>query len=156
MTTGRSSTMLGGGALNAPPTSIVNAFSANGATPITFGAVLQSELKVVLSGALTANVLATVLSLTGRGVVSWAAAAAVDATSRTHRLKITIDGTVVFDATTAAAAAANAGCLAIGSLVTNNIMVPDNVPFNTSFLMEYASSITETGKTNFSYKYRMG
>lgn len=149
--------MLGGGALNAPPTSIVNGYSTGGATPIVFGAALQSDLKVALSGALTANVLATALSLTGRGVVSFAAAAAVDATSRTHRIKITVDGVVVFDpGASAAAAAANAGCIAIGSLVTNNIVIPDNVPFNVSFLMEYASSITETNKTNFLYKYRMG
>jgi hypothetical protein len=135
-----------------PPRALVN--GANGMTPILMlGA--GSGQKDVLTGALTANTLSTVLSITGSGVVNLLCAQSVDATSRTHRLKVTIDGVVAFDATSAAIAAANKGIPAIGLFVNGGATpVLDQIPFNTSFLVEYASSVTETGKTTISYLYR--
>ena len=146
-----------------PPTSIVNATSTTGSTPDLYGAgaaaTITSAVKVAYSGALTANTLATVLSLTGQGVVLLAGCGSVDATSRTHRFKLTIDGVVVYDATTTAAAAIYKGIVVIGTLVNNNgsyfIFGLDAVPFNSSFLLEYASSVSETAKTLFNYMYRM-
>ena len=145
-----------------PPTSIVNATSTTGSTPDLYGAgaaaTITSAVKVAYSGALTANTLVTVLSLTGQGVVLFAGCGSVDATSRTHRFKLTIDGVVVYDATTAAATAIYKGILVIGIMNLGSVYllpVPDAVPFNSSFLLEYASSVSETAKTLFNYMYRM-
>ena len=149
-------------ALSRPPTSIVNATSTTGSTPDLYGAgaaaTITSAVKVAYSGALTANTLVTVLSLTGQGVVLFAGCGSVDATSRTHRFKLTIDGVVVYDATTAAATAIYKGILVIGIMNLGSVYllpVPDAVPFNSSFLLEYASSVSETAKTLFNYMYRM-
>jgi hypothetical protein len=125
----------------------------NGITP--YVVTIGNTSKNVLTGALTANTLSTVLSVTGSGVVNCLSASGVDATSRTHRLKITIDGVVALDVTSTAIAAANKGIDAIGtSLNAGTYLIFDQIPFNTSFLVEYASSVTETGKTTISYLYR--
>jgi len=117
-----------------------------------------SGAKTSTSPALTAGALATVLSLTGAGSVSFAACAGVNNTARSHRFKLTVDGVVVYDATTLVAAGYNQGILLIGSLAgdsgDNFRPIFDPVPYNTSFLLEYASSLTESGQTNFFYVYR--
>lgn len=115
--------------------------------------------KTALSGALTANTLATVLSLSGKGVISFLACAPVDATSRTHRYKITLDGTVIFDATSGATNSTQHYVPVIGALLnlssTYSVysIVPEPLFFNTSLLIEYASSVSETDKTRHAYKY---
>ena len=109
--------------------------------------------KVTLTGALTANTLATVLSVTGSGVINYIAASSVDATARTHRLKITIDGTIVNDSTSASVSTANSGISPIG-FSSGAVVIWDAIPFNTSLLVEYASSVSETAKTNIYTTYR--
>ena len=123
----------------------------------SISSVNTSAMKKSVSGALTAGVLSTVLSLTGSGAVSFLACTGVDTTSRTHRFKLTVDGVEVFDGTTIATTQAHEGILLIGSLVSiSSFSVPihDPIPYNSSFLLEYASSLTETGKTDFGYVYR--
>ena len=115
-------------------------------------------IKTVLSGALTANTLATILSLSGTGVVSFVAAESVDATSRTHRIKITLDGVVVFDATSAAVATVQAVCPVIGAITNatgtaTSVVTFEPLAFNASLLIEYASSVTETDKSAIGYRY---
>ena len=115
--------------------------------------------KSVLTGALTANTLATVLSLSGKGAIDFLACQSWDATSRTHRMKVTLDGVVIFDATSGAVASYAKYLPVIGSLVNLSAsaqsmsVVPQPLMFNTSLLVEYASSITETAKTYLSYNY---
>ena len=110
-----------------------------------------------LTGALTAATLATVLSVSGRGVLSFAACASVDATSRTHRMKITIDGTVIYDATTAATTNVADWLIPVGSIANHTTLSPGVIyePFtyNTSLLIEYASSLGETGKSYIATRY---
>ena len=141
----------GGGAK--PPTSLINSTSTTGSTAVYVSSMgLLYIGKTVLSGACTAGVLKTIYSATGSGVVNLFACNGVDATSRTHRIKCTIDGVVVYDATTAAVAEADKGINLIGCF-TNVAYIPafDQIPYNKSFLVEYASSLTETDKTRFSY-----
>jgi hypothetical protein len=135
-----------------PPKVLVN--GANGMTPF-FMLAPGSGAKDVVTGVLIANTLSTVLSITGSGVVNFLTAQSVDTTARTHRLKITIDGVVVSDNTSASVAAVNKGIAAIGLIgLSAGGPVIDQIPFNSSFLAEYASSVTETGKTIISYVYR--
>jgi len=142
------------------PRSIVSYFSSGG-THYTANATNQSAVgaKAVTSGALSAGVLTTVLNLSGPGVLYIAAAESNDATSRTHRLKLTLDGVVVFDATTDAVTAAALGQCAVGNAVlaaTYLCQIQDQpVTFQTSCLLEYASSVGETGKTILRYKYTL-
>ncbi len=140
-----------------PPKALINASSAAGAAAdLTVGAGTLPGCKLALSGALVAGVLSTVLDLSGPGVVSFSACASVDATARTHRLKCTIDGVVVFDFTTASVSAANRGIYLVGTIVGAGFPGLSLVPFNQSFKLEYASSLTETDKTNHFFQYRMG
>jgi len=143
-------------------TSIVNGQSSGGkytayGTFSTFA--YTTETKAVLSGALTANTLATVLSITGTGgYLDIMGAVGADVTSRTHRIKVTLDGVVVFDATSVACASETIGMLAVGTTkyeaagTCKPVAAP--VRFNSSCLVEYASSVSETGKTNLFYAYR--
>jgi hypothetical protein len=135
------------------PRAIINSFSTGGGT--IFAPFLSNGFtKKSTTGAVTANTLVTALSLTGSGVVNYFAAYSNDATSRTHRVRVTIDGTVVFDATSGACTTTGDGVMPIGNTQTSNFTVYDQIPYNTSFLVEYASSLSETAKTGFAYIYR--
>ena len=139
-----------------PPRAIINVFSTNGSAQANINSAFPNTgCKVVASGACIAATLKTVLSLSGSGVVNFFGASGIDATARTHRLKCTVDGVVVFDSTTASSASANFGLMLVGFM--NNSGVPlfyDQIPYSASFLVEYASSLGETDKTNFAYLYR--
>ena len=141
--------------LGVTPKAIFNAFSSNGATPISLAT--NADDIVTLSGALTANTLKTVLSITGGGgVLRRLGMQTVDATARTLRMKITLDGTVVFDATSASINSGSYGIAAIGGFsgVSGYSADADQVPFAASCLVEIASSLTETDKVKTYYLYR--
>lgn len=121
------------------------------------GLIGTTAVNPTLTGALTANTLATVLSLSGKGVLSFAACSSQDATSRTHRMKITLDGVVIYDATTAATVQVGDWLIPIGSVCNHSTLSPgviyEPIVFNSSLLIEYASSISETGKTYIATRY---
>lgn len=115
-------------------------------------------IKTVLSGACTAGVLKTVLSLSGSGVVSFLAASSADTTSRTHSLKVTLDGVVIFDATSTNVVATTSVVSAIGAVSQPVASYAATVTFEplaftSSLLVEYASSLTETNLSNIGYRY---
>lgn len=119
---------------------------------------ISRRLNGVLSGACTAGTLKTILSVSGKGALSALVFAQKDATSRTHRIKITIDGTVVFNQTTAASTAQDYVCVVIGGAApgaTANYwtLIEQPIFFNSSLLVEYASSLSETDKTSLGYVY---
>ena len=131
-----------------PPKSLVNHTSAGG--------VVQSvptATKSILSGALTAATLKTLLTITGAGAIKFLGVATVDATSRTVRLKVTIDGVVVYDATSSAITSSSLGLIAIGSIIDAYIPQLDNVAFNSTLLVEVASSLSETDKLSLRTVY---
>ena len=129
--------------------SIVNAFSSGGVQSSTIAANIDQG-KSYTSGALTANTLATILSVTGRGSVNLALVTANDTTSRTVRLKITIDGVSIFDATSNAIVTTNRGIVGIGTLQATSTsytaMAFQPVRFSSSCLIQIASSLSETDK----------
>lgn len=140
------------GLSNPSTTSIVNTYSSGGtATTVAVG-LRQAGAKEVLSGALTANTLATVLSVSGSGDVPFLSVHTQDATARTVRLKVTVDGTSVFDATSSSVSAAGLGIHAAGSTVSAGVSNQGYpIRFNTSLLVEIASSVTETDKIAIGY-----
>jgi len=111
------------------------------------------------SGAMTANTLKTALSVTGRGRVNWLGAYSADATARTIRIKVTVDGVAVTDQTVATSTAGHGLC-AIGggtggNLTSNPSMTFQPVDFRTSLLVEISSTLTETDKMNTAWNYEV-
>ena len=132
---------------------IVNAISTGGwpsATTLTF----TDNAKVVASGALTAGVLSTVLSITGPGQCPLLAMTTADGTARTLRMQVVCDGITVFDSTSASIALNNKGGIVAGSCDTSGRVI-DGAPiyWNSSFVVKIASSLTETDKIDVAYRY---
>ncbi len=116
-----------------------------------------SQVAFGATGALTANTLVTALSLSGQGCISLLGCSGVDSTSRTHRLKVTLDGVVIYDATSGAFLTGGVALMALGGFIpsASTFAAPIYEPlvFNTSLLVEYASSVTETAKSIVFYRY---
>lgn len=122
-----------------------------------YGVGQTSKAKSIASGVCAAGVLTPILNLAGRGAISFLAYESLDTTVRTHRVKITLDGVVIFDGTTAN----NAKVVRTSTDIIGNVLwgsaatvLPlgiNEMPilFNSSFLVEYASSLNETNKVNF-------
>ncbi len=147
------SAILGGGYLR--PTSIVNAHSTTIQAPGANDAIdfaVTPYVRAVNSGPCTASTLKTMLSLTGKGAISYLGLRGTDATSRTHRIKVTLDSTVIFDATSAASTSSRVVSL-IGFLSKDSAMNEMPLFFDQNLTIEYASSVTETDKTQLGYIY---
>jgi hypothetical protein len=114
----------------------------------------------LLSGPLTANTFATVLSATGKGEVPLLSCYTKDGTSRTLRLRVTVDGVVVFNPTATTATTTNgAGIFAAGiplTGVSGPLIQGAPIRYNSSLLVEVASSLTETDKLAIGYVLHQG
>lgn len=116
--------------------------------------------KSVASGAMTANTLKTVISVSGSaGVMDYLTIKTADATSRTLRVKITVDGVVVFDFTSAATATTGDIACIISSTTDTSATAPEpselKLTWNNTLLIETASSVTETDKFTYYYRYNL-
>jgi hypothetical protein len=124
---------------------IINYCSAGGVLvdPTNAGAV------DILPGAVTANVLKTVISETGRGRIDYLAIGNGLGSTKTIRLKITIDGNVVFDATSASNTGNIYGLIAV--------YAGCSVEYHSSLLVEGATSVsgTDTFKIKAIYSRRV-
>jgi hypothetical protein len=145
-------------ALGFPSTkSLVNAYSTGGYTPTTNGNLFVDDAFQFTSGALTANTLATLLNLTGAGVLSQFSMGSNDGVSRTMRVQATVDGTIVFDSTSAAFTTTPGFMLLAGSALRTTATISqlgeNAIYWNSSLVIKIASSLTETGKFTGSYKY---
>lgn len=128
---------------NGPVASIINAFSSGGTA--TAYSLSSNNVLEQLSGSLTADTLKTMVSHTGRGRVNALVIYAKDNTSRTLRCKLTVDGVVVFDATSDAVVSPGFGMIVIGGAITNSVEFQP-IDYQESLLVEIASSLTETDK----------
>lgn len=126
-----------------PTKSIINSQSTGPVNAI--GVAGTTSSKEVLSGALVAGTLKALLSIAGAGQVPQLIAYSKNATNRTIRLKVTVDSIVVFDSTTNAFAVSGNGLLAVGQ-ASGGTDYARSVPlnFNSSLLIEVASSLSET------------
>jgi len=117
-----------------------------------------TPIKRVQSGSTTAGVLKTILSAAGSGVLSFLAVESNDTTSRTHRIKVTLDGVVIFDATTGAEISISRTHIVIGSIANATVNAASEITFeplsfNSSLLIEYADSLTESNGAYIAYRY---
>lgn len=129
-----------------PVASIINLFSGGGvSTSFTLSPAGSINYVEVLSGAVTAATLKTMVSHTGRGRINALVAYTKDVTSRTVRCKVTVDGVVIFDATSNAIANAGYGMVVVGNVATNQVWFQP-IDYQESLLIEIASSLTETDK----------
>lgn len=132
---------------NAPTKSVVNAFSSGGASVAGLAASSVTNMaKETLSGALTANTLKTLLTVSTPGQSGYLVAYAKDTTSRTIRLRVTVDGAVVFDATSNAITVVGTGLAVVASGAATAVGSSEPIRWNSSLVVEVASSITETDK----------
>lgn len=136
-------------------TSINTRFSAAGHSLLPVASAALAGAISSLSGSMTANTLSTVLNITNTaGVISQFTARTVDATSRTMRIVITVDGVVVHDQTSANNTTTGRGvCLAGNIDMSITASVPPIV-FLSSCKIEAESSLTEAGKFNYEYIYQ--
>lgn len=124
--------------------SVVNGGAATVANAST--AFVNANCSTSLSGAMTAGALKTAYSATGAGRINFFGIATQDATSRTIRIKITVNGsTVAYDKTSAAIATASSGVVAVGAAAAGVVQF-QSLDYTNGLLIEFASSLTETDK----------
>jgi len=129
---------------------LYNACSTAGYTAITSMAA-STTAKTSTSGALTANTLVDLINESGSaGYLSQLSIFTVDATSRTLRIVVTVDGTNIYDITSAAISAGQSGAVLAGSVSTSNPQALPPIYYTNSISVQYASSVTETGKFTIS------
>lgn len=105
------------------------------------------------SGAMTANTLKSFLNISGvGGEMTWLSIRTTDSTSRTIRTRITIDG-VPYDFTSASIATASTGVVLAGANAPATVVYIPPIRWTTSFVMELASSLTETDKFAIEWVY---
>jgi hypothetical protein len=136
-------------------TAIVNAVSTAGYTASTIDADPMAVAS--LSGALTANTLKTMLDITTTGGrMPFLAIASTDATARTLRIVLTVDGVPVYDVTSASFSANNTGACLAGKArneTSGRYNFSPDIVWTTSIKVEIASSLTETNKFTAYWMY---
>lgn len=146
------------GVISRSPTSIIRDNSVAGfavKATVPGQADAATGAKIILSGALTAATLATLLSVTGGGVLEYLSIsnATGTAATRTIRLQLIIDGVTAWDFTSASTVnmASGDGIIIVGgnANTVNNVAMP----FNSSLVVKIASSLTETNQLQIGVKY---
>jgi hypothetical protein len=141
-----------------PIATIVNFFSGGG-TSYTSGSLVASTLNntketVPTAGSLAAGTLSTVNNITGRGRLNLLTAYTKDATPRTVRCQVIIDGATVFDATSNSVAGVGYGMVPVGVMdgaASSQVFQP--IDFYTSCVVKVASSLTEADKVATGINY---
>ncbi len=111
----------------------------------------STTARITTSGALTANTLVDLINESGSaGYVSQLSFYCNDATSRTLRVVIIVDGTTIYDITSAAMAGSNIGAVLAGAVSSTNPQALPPIYYTNSIRVQYASSVTETGKFTIS------
>lgn len=146
---GSQSALLGGARA---PSLLVQANAANG---YTSQAAAVGDARLTLSGALTANTLATLLNLSGSGEVHSLGVATQDGTARTIRAQLIVDGITVYDYTSGNITNVGMGCMLVGSEAVGAGLAKSigHLHYNTSLVLKIASSLTETDKLGVYAKY---
>jgi len=101
-------------------------------------------------GALSADTLKTALSITGRGKINWLAVTeGIASGTPTNRIKITLDGVVIFDKS--GTSGNGYGMCAIGTAAAQTsgdwMLTLQPITFDASFLVEVSSSSASSVQT---------
>lgn len=138
--------ILGGTTTQSATKFLYNAFTAAGWTANT-SVISPQSARASLSGALTANTLVDLLNESGSaGQIDQFSISTVDATARTIRVVIIVDGTTILDATSASITTLNTGGAWAGVIHPSNTFHLPPIKYTNSIRLSYASSVTETGK----------
>lgn len=130
--------------------SLYNACSTAGYTALTILTV-NSSARNSVSGSLTANALVDLINESGSaGYLSQLSIFTADATSRTLRIVVTVDGTGIYDFTSAAISASSSGAVLAGNYSSSNASSLPVIAYTNSIRVQYASSVTETDKFQIS------
>ncbi len=131
--------------------SIINFCSSGGVSLTNLTANASTNIgREVLSGSLTAGVLKTLLTISHGGRVPFLSVYSKNATSRTVRIVVIVDGVTVFDATSSAVTASGSGLWVAGQAISGaNASEP--IRFNSSLVVQVASSLTETDGVAIGY-----
>lgn len=125
---------------------LYNAFTSAGYTPDNALSV-PAGARSALSGALTANTLVDLLNESGSaGQIDHLSIFSNDATARTLRIVITVDGTQILDVTSASFSTTNTGGFWAGQRSGSAGLQLPPIKYTNSIRIQYASSLTETGK----------
>lgn len=128
-------------------TGMLNAYTSAGWTANQVQLSGARVYQVATSGALTANTLTTLINESGSaGFISQFAIMTNDVSNRTIRVKITVDGVSRYDFTSASISTSGYGCALAGILTTTSSESLPPIYYTNSIKIEYASSVTETGK----------
>jgi len=137
-----------------PLSKVVGTLGING--PSAPGSIVMNAPFTVLVGAVTANTLKTILTVSGKGALTWLGALIADGTSRTTRLVIELDGVTIYDSTNTAGTTSGRWCIAHGSVsgdASRCSIEATPLMFDTSLVIKYASSVSETDKASIGYIY---
>jgi len=130
--------------------SLYNACSTAGYTAVT-NIGENSCARNSASGALTANALVDLINESGSaGYLSQLSIYCIDATSRTLRIVVTVDGTIIYDFTSSAITTAYRGAVLAGNHSSGNNSALPPIYYTNSIRVQYASSVTETDKFQIS------
>jgi len=147
--------IFGGSTIAQATTYLYNRFTAAGWATIG-GMAVPPIARESVSGSLTANTLVDLLNESGSaGQVDHISIITNDTTARTIRIVITVDGTQILDATSASIANTTYGGFWAG--VTGSVNFGGQLPpikYTNSIRIQYASSLTETGKFTLGLAYQ--
>lgn len=131
--------------------SIVNKYGISGTSGIFVSS--YSHAISTLSGAMTLNTLKTYLSVSGSGgEMPLLSVRTNDATARTIRVKLNIDG-VPYDFTSASINSGGVGVILAGSNSTSTVNATPPIRWKSTLVIEVASSLTETDKLTIEWIY---
>jgi len=130
---------------------IFNKLAISGTTGVALGSHVGGI--DTLSGAMTLNTLKSFLSVSGTGgEMPLLTVRTNDVTARTIRVKITVDG-VAYDFTSASISTSGTGVILAGSNSSINPSVTPPIRWKSTFVIEIASSVTETDKLTIEWIY---
>lgn len=116
----------------------------------------RGQIMYGLSGALSADTWKTVLTVTGKGHIDFAAATVVDTTSRTIGIRLTINGVVYYERGSTPIITTNRGLTCVGMNLRDSYMYGfayQPIPFVGTMSLAIKSSLTETDKLYYYYHY---
>lgn len=147
----------GGNNLLVPTTIIGNTDTSGNYVSIAAIRNGTSGTLVENAGALGSDTYETVLNLTSKaGYVNYLAwgSSHNDTTSKVVTMRVTIDGTQVFEGASDTLSSANRGCILLGSNSSGSIDASEDVYFSDSFKVEIKSSTALSGSGEIYIRYK--
>lgn len=145
------STMIPSSSATKSTKAIFNKYAISNTAGISISSI--NSAIATASGAMTTNTLKSFLNISGvGGQMIYLTIRTADATARTIRTKLTIDG-IAYDFTSAIFGGTGQGIILSGADATTNTIVAPPIFWRSTFVIEVASSLTETDKLIIEWIY---